>query len=396
MTEPHISPPEVKVPALAWIKNNFFSSWMSTILTIASVWLVYVLLKGILVWAFTSAEWDVVSVNIRLLLVGQFPKDQIWRIWLSLVLISLIGGSALSLWGRSSKTIVFGLAATPLVLALIPGPLVHKYWMVGMTIAGIAGWFMASAIGHKARSFVYTGVVIWFPITLILLSGLSETNALLPTIGTNLWGGLLLTMLLTVGGIVVSFPLGVLLALGRRSELPAIKYFSIGYIELIRGVPLITILFMAQIMLPLFLPANVTVDRVLRAAVGITMFSAAYLAENIRGGLQAIPKGQFEASHAIGLSGFPTMSLIILPQALRIAIPMLVSQFIGLMKDTSLVAIVGLFDLLGIARTVLAQPDFIGLQREVYAFISIFYWLISFTMSFVSQKIETAVGLGER
>lgn len=396
MAETQIRPPEVKVPALAWVKNNFFSSWWSAILTIASAWLVFYLLRGLLVWSFTVAEWEVISANIRLLLVGQFPKDQIWRIWLSLVLISVLGGSALAIWGRSSKIIAFGLAATPLVLTLIPGPMVHKYWMIGMTLAGIAGWFLASAAGAKARSFVLTGVIIWFPITLILLSGFSENSAILPAIGTNLWGGLLLTMLLTMSGIVVSFPLGVLLALGRRSELPAIKYFSIGYIELIRGVPLISILFMAQIMLPLFLPANVTIDRVLRAAVGITMFSAAYLAENVRGGLQAIPKGQFEASHALGLNGFQTMSMIILPQALRIAIPMLVSQFIGLMKDTSLVAIVGLFDLLGIARTVLAQPAFIGLQREVYAFISIFYWLISYSMSFISQKVETAVGLGER
>lgn len=396
MEETQIRPPEVKVPALAWVKNNFFSSWGSAILTFVSVWLIYYLVKGLLVWAFTVAEWEVISANIRLLMVGQFPNDQIWRIWLSLVLLSILSGSALAIWGRSSKVIAIGLAATPIMLAFIPGPMVHKYWMVGMTVAGIAGWFLASANTTKARSFIYTGVIIWFPVSLLLLSGFSENNPILPSIGTNLWGGLLLTMLLTMSGIVVSFPLGVLLALGRRSDLPAIKYFSIGYIELIRGVPLISILFMAQIMLPLFLPANITIDRVLRAAVGITMFSAAYLAENVRGGLQAIPKGQFEASHALGFNGFQTMSLIILPQALRIAIPMLVSQFIGLMKDTSLVAIVGLFDLLGIARTVLAQPAFIGLQREVYAFISLFYWLISYGMSYVSQKIETAVGLGER
>jgi general L-amino acid transport system permease protein len=201
---------------------------------------------------------------------------------------------------------------------------------------------------------------------------------------------------LTIVGIVFSFPLGVLLALGRRSELPIIRWFSVGYIELVRGVPLVTILFMAQLMLPLFLPAGVTVDRVLRAMVGITLFSAAYLAENVRGGLQAIPKGQFEAAQALGLNGAQTMIFVILPQALRLIIPILVSQFIGLFKDTTLVSIVGLFDLLGIADTVLAQPEFLGLQREVYVFISLLYWILSYAMSYVSQRLEVSLGLGER
>jgi general L-amino acid transport system permease protein len=213
---------------------------------------------------------------------------------------------------------------------------------------------------------------------------------------TNLWGGLLLTFLLTVVAILFSFPIGVLLALGRRSELPIIRWFSVGYIELVRGVPLITILFMAQLMLPLFLPDGVTIDRVLRAMVGITLFSAAYLAENVRGGLQAIPKGQYEAAEALGLNGAQTMIFIILPQALRLIIPILVGQFIAVFKDTSLVAIVGLFDLVGIGRTVLAQPEFIGLQREVYAFISLLYWVLSYGMSYLSQRLEASLGVGKR
>ncbi len=217
---------------------------------------------------------------------------------------------------------------------------------------------------------------------------------MLPIVTTNLWGGLLLTILLTIVGIVFSFPLGVMLALGRRSQLPIVRWFSIGYIELVRGVPLITILFMAQLMLPLFL--SFTPDRVLRAMAGIIMFSAAYLAENVRGGLQAIPKGQFEAAEALGLNGFKTMVFIIMPQALRLIIPILVGQFISLFKDTALVSIVGLLDLVGIARTVLAQPEFLGLQREVYAFISLLYWVLSYAMSYVSQRLEVALGVGER
>jgi general L-amino acid transport system permease protein len=186
------------------------------------------------------------------------------------------------------------------------------------------------------------------------------------------------------------------LALGRRSELPVVRWFSVGYIELVRGVPLITILFMAQLILPLFLPAGLTIDRVLRAMVAITLFSAAYLAENVRGGLQAIPKGQFEAANALGLNGLQTMFFIVMPQALRLIIPILVGQFIALFKDTALVSIVGLLDVVGIGRTVLAQPEFLGLQREVYAFISLLYWVLSYAMSYVSQRLEVSLGVGER
>jgi general L-amino acid transport system permease protein len=213
---------------------------------------------------------------------------------------------------------------------------------------------------------------------------------------SNLWGGLLLTFLLTVVGIVVSFPLGMLLAIGRRSRLPAIRWVSIAYIELIRGVPLVTILYMAHVMLPLFLPSGENIDKVVRAMVGIILFTAAYQAENIRGGLQAIPNGQFEAAHALGLNGFQTMLRIILPQALRNIIPVLVGQFISLYKDTSLVVIIGLLDLLGIAKSIVAQPKFIGDQREAYLFVTLIYWAFSYLMAHISQRLEVALGVGER
>ncbi len=174
------------------------------------------------------------------------------------------------------------------------------------------------------------------------------------------------------------------------------RTISVVYIEVVRGVPLVTILFMAQVMLPLFLPAGMTVDRVLRAMVGIVLFSAAYMAENVRGGLQAIPKGQYEASDALGLNGLQKTTLIILPQALRLVIPIIVGQFIALFKDTTLVAIVGLLELLGIGRAVLAQPAFIGLQIEVYIFISAIYWVFSYAMSYASRRLEITLGVGER
>jgi general L-amino acid transport system permease protein len=320
----------------------------------------------------------------------------VWRLWLSLLLLAFLVGNSLGIWGRKARRIAVALALAPLLLALLPFELQPRLWLLGLSVAGALGWLLGSGSGRAARRAILLGWVVWPLAFILLLRGLTAPEGPLPLVASSLWGGLLLTFLLTVVGIVFSFPLGILLALGRRSQLGAVRWFSVAYIELIRGVPLITILFMAQLMLPLFLPSGLTIDRVLRAMVGITLFSAAYLAENVRGGLQAISRGQFEAAYAVGLNGVQTMSLIILPQALRLVIPILVGQFIALLKDTSLVAIVGLFDLLGIAKTILAQPEFLGLQREVYAFISMLYWIFSYAMSYVSQRLEIALGVGKR
>jgi general L-amino acid transport system permease protein len=204
-----------------------------------------------------------------------------------------------------------------------------------------------------------------------------------------------LTLVLAAVGIAASFPLGVLLALGRRSSLPAVSLISTLYIEIVRGVPLVTVLFMAQIMVPIFLP-DFRIDKIIRAMVGLTLFTTAYMAENVRGGLQGVPRGQYEAAHALGLRYPLIMLLIILPQALRSVIPAIVGQFISLFKDTSLVAIIGLLDLLGIARSVIANPDWLGLQAEVYIFAALIYFIFSYSMSHTSKKIEMALGIGKR
>jgi len=232
------------------------------------------------------------------------------------------------------------------------------------------------------------------PASFILVAGVGDTA--IPSVSTNLWSGLLLTFLLATVGIVLSFPFGVVLALGRRSALPAVRWLSTAYIELIRGVPLVTILFMADIMLPLFLPGELRIDRVARAMGGITLFSAAYVAENVRGGLQAIPAGQVEAAHALGLNGFLTNRFIVLPQALRAVIPANVGLFISLLKDTTLVTIVGLLELLGIGRSVLAQSESLGAQMEVYVFVAALFFVMSFAMSQASYRLEASLGVGER
>ncbi len=276
-----------------------------------------------------------------------------------------------------------------LVLQLISQPFML------LVMAGAAG-YAASRLtdrlfpGHRRRTSARwaTWMIIATPVIVFaLIYGLI---GVLPLTDTRRWGGLLLSVILTVVSIIASFPIGVLLALGRRSHLPVIRYASTIYIEVVRGVPLITVLFMASLLVPLVNPALGTVDTVFRAMVGITLFSAAYLAENVRGGLQSVPHGQEEAAKALGLNNFQIILYITLPQALRAVIPALVGQFISLFKDTSLVAIIGLLDLTGMADTIVTQTEFIGLRREVLMFITAIYFVFSYAMSAVSRRIEVS------
>ncbi len=270
-----------------------------------------------------------------------------------------------------------------------------------LIVVGTAGYFAAKIIDRlpagnssavrrnpRARSQrIATYLLMIIPVIMFLLAygGLG-----LPITDTRRWGGLLLTIMLSMVGIIASFPLGVLLALGRRSTLPVVSTACTLYIEFVRGVPLITVLFMAQLLVPLVNPALAEVDNVFRAMVGITLFSAAYLAENVRGGLQAIPPGQEEAAKALGLAGWQVTLFITLPQALRLVIPALVGQFISLFKDTSLVAIVGLTDLTGIAQSAVAQTEFLGARREVYLFITIVYFGFCYIMAAISRRLEAS------
>jgi general L-amino acid transport system permease protein len=289
------------------------------------------------------------------------------------------------------------LLGVPLLLTLYPALAASIRWqLLALDAIGLVAFIVGRRAGIRLRRWLLILWVLYFPLVILLVRGFATPQEIIPIVPTNLWGGLLLTFLLTIVGISFSFPLGILLALGRRSSLPAIRWASITYIEVVRGVPLVTILFMASTMVPLFFSLQDRPDPVLRAMIGITLFSAAYLAEIVRGGLQAIPKGQYEASHALGLSGFHTTIFIVLPQALRLVIPVLMGLFIALFKDTSLVAIIGLLELLGIARSVLAQPQYVGFQREVYLFISLIYWIFSYMMSYISQRVETTLGVGER
>ncbi|OIP68666.1 MAG: amino acid ABC transporter permease [Oscillatoriales cyanobacterium CG2_30_44_21] len=372
---------------MLWTKSNLFNSWSNSLLTIFCGWLLYQVGGGLWFWATTQAQWAVVSSNLRLFLVGLYPVEKVWRLWRVLIITGLLAGISWGLWGRFSRFVAMTIGSISVAATIL---LPVDFGSRMLVLASVGAIAIGFAIGQQAKKFPQSSLVLsilWclsLPISLWLIGG----NFGLAAVDVDVWNGLVLTLLVAISGIVFSFPLGVLLALGRQSNLPIIKLFCIFYIELVRGLPLIGILFMAQVMLPLFLPAGLEVDRVLRAIAAFVFFSAAYLAENVRGGLQAIPKGQGEAARALGLNPVFTTILIVLPQALKASIPAIVGQFIGLFKDTSLVAIVGLVDLMGVARTVLSQPEFIGRYAEVYIFVAFVYWIFCFSLSQASQKLE--------
>jgi general L-amino acid transport system permease protein len=381
-----LPPPFERYTLLDWLRRNLFSTWYNALLTVLCLALIALAGRGALEWALGQARWEVITANLRLFLVGQYPASATWRVWACVGLLAALIGLSYGVWGRGRRANALGIVGLPVVLALV----FEGETRIALLAAGAAG-ALGLGLGRWRRArlarWAVFGWVIYFPLVIVLVSGFGGEGSVLPLVPTNLWGGLLLTLLLSVVGIVFSFPLGVLLALGRQSGLPAVRALSVTYIEVLRGVPLVTVLFMAQLMLPLFLP-GVTIDRVVRAMAGIVLFSAAYLAENVRGGLQAIPRGQYEAARALGLNTWKMMLLIILPQALKIVIPVLVGQFIALFKDTSLVVIVGLLELMGIAKAVLAQPDFLGLQAEVYLFVALVYAVFCYLMSDLSQQLE--------
>jgi general L-amino acid transport system permease protein len=348
-----------------WLRVNLFSSWGNAALTIVSAAILLTVIVHALDWAVltavfsgddgkacrapgTGACWPFVWHKLGLFMYGRYPEASRWRVDLT-----------------------YYLAFAGLLPLMIPRV--------------------------RAKLWLSLYMLVAFPIIGFVLVRGGMLG--LSSVPTEEWGGLFLTLVVASVGIAASFPLGILLALGRRSELPIVRWASIAYIELVRGVPLVTVLFMASVMLPLFLPPDVTIDKLLRALVGVTLFSAAYLAEVIRGGLQAIPRGQFEAADALGLSYAQKMSLIVLPQALKLVIPGIVNSFISLFKDTSLVMIIGLFDLMGIVQqSVSADAKWFSEATPAtgYVFAGLIFWIFCFSMSRYSAFIEKRLASGER
>ncbi|PWW04003.1 general L-amino acid ABC transporter membrane protein [Hoeflea marina] len=360
---PTMPPPVSDRGVIGWLRANLFASPRDSVLSILVLLLLVWVVPPIFKWAVTNAVWNgtsrddcigpevgacwaFVKAKFGQFIYGRYPIEERWRVNLTGLLL------------------IIGLV--PIAMPTVP---------------------------YKRENAVY--LLIVFPIlAFILLTG----QLGLEPVETSRWGGLLVTLVVAIVGIVVSFPLGILLALGRRSEMPVIKMFSIIFIEFWRGVPLITVLFMSSVMLPLFLPADVSFDKLLRALIGVALFSSAYMAEVIRGGLQAIPKGQYEAANAMGLTFWQGTRLVTMPQALTLVIPGIVNTFIGLFKDTSLVLIIGLFDLLGIVQQNMTDPNWISPVTPAtgFVFAAFVFFIFCFGMSRYSAYMERRLDTGHK
>lgn len=388
--------------ARRWANDNLFGSLGNTLLTIVTSLLLAFVAYQLLIFVFRDADWQVIMDNRRLFFLGVFPRDEGWRIWACIYFVAAVAGLSARLWLKPTPLQVGAAVAALVLLFLFATPWAREMGLIALGVFA-AGFAFGSLIGTRWRlgsRIATAGWLLAFPVTIFFLTG----DGLVPFVDlgfegvrTRLWSGFMLNILIAIVGIFVSFPVGVLLALGRASSLPVIRLASTAYIELIRGVPLVTILFMAWLVLPRFLPEGLDgADLVVRIMIAYILFSAAYIAEVVRGGLQSIPRGQREAAAALGLGTVTTLGYIVLPQAIRNVIPALVSQFISLFKDTSLVFIVGLTDILEIGRNVTAQREFIGHQQESLLFVALVFWLITFPMSRLSQGLERRLGVGER
>ena len=366
---PILPPPASRAGALGWLRSNLFSSPLNIALTVVCVafivWVVPGLLRFFLidaVWSGTDREaclpspadpapgacWAFVRVWLSYLVYGFYPVGQRFRVDLFFAALA------------------FGIA-----------------WLA---------WLNAPRRDLGALYFFVALPVLSY----VLLSGAPLLG--LPEVATSLWGGILVTIVVATVGIVVSLPLGIVLALGRRSELPAVKLLSVTFIEFVRGVPLITVLFMASVMLPLFVPDRFAPDKLVRALIGVALFASAYMAEVVRGGLAAVPRGQYEAAQALGLSFPRMMALVILPQALRVTLPNIVNTCIGLFKDTTLVFIVGIFDFLRAIEAARADPHWATPVTSVtgYAFAAVFYFVCCYGMSRYARNVEARLSRARR
>jgi amine acid ABC transporter, permease protein, 3-TM region, His/Glu/Gln/Arg/opine family len=378
--------------SIIWLKENLFNSWGNSVLTCISSLAIFFIAKGILTFVFFTGKWDVISANLKILMVGQYPVSELWRLWLALCLVVFLLGISWGCYKGNLSLVSVVIIVIFAVIILLPFISFQvKVWLfVGIALCLAGKW-----IGRTISFAKKLSLVLWLvsiPFILILLNGFG----IFKKVDSNFWGGFLLTILIAIVTIICSFPLGILLSLGRKSKLVVIRWFSIIYIEAIRGIPLITVLFGAQLLLPLFIGNGIELNNVLRVMIGFTLFNAAYIAETVRGGMQAIPRGQYEAAEALGLNFIQKTTFIIMPQALRNVIPALVGTVIEVFKDTSLVAIVSLMDLLGIAKRIIANPQFMGRQMEVFLFVAGVFLILSLVLSKVSKNLEASLACGKR
>jgi general L-amino acid transport system permease protein len=395
--EPVVQVAPIRAPLTPgeWARRNLFSSWFNGVVSVITASVVLYLAFRILRFIFVSADWAVLGANLRVFMVGRFPLEEMWRVWLVVGFLAILVGLSRGMVAPLQRTrrgllfraVVAGMAVSALAY-LVDSP---RIWL----LLGAAAALFAAAVaagrrlGPRLRRPLLGAWLLAFPVVVLLLS--------VGKVKAEQWGGLLLNVMVAVVVIALSFPLGILLALGRRSSLPVVSWFCVGFIELIRGVPLLTLLIFGRFVLILMLPPDLTFAQIVRAIFMFTLFSSAYVAEIVRGGLQSVPEGQYEAARALGLSTTRTMALVALPQALRNTIPSMIGHFISVFKDTSLLAALGVFsDLLATARRAPQAIEFVGHSAEALLPAAFLFWVIAFSMSRWSQRVERRLGVGER
>lgn len=391
-----VAPSKEPATPAEWIRRNLFSNVFNGALTVVSAAVIAFVVFRFLRWVFVTGEWGVVKANLRLYMIGRFPLEEAWRVWVCAYVVAILAGASWGVLGTRLRWTPRVALVRFAVVAAVVGALVYlldgiRIWILVLSVpvAVAVGWVLGRAGGPGFRVPVLAGWVVAFGAVIVVLRGFDG-------VPPEQWGGFVLNVLVAVVAIVLSFPLGILLALGRRSSLRAITAFCVGFIELIRGVPLVTLLITGQFILPLMLPPGMELAPIVRAMLMFTIFSAAYVAEIVRGGLQGVHVGQYEASRALGISTTRMMALVVLPQALRSTIPSMISHFISLFKDTSLLAALAITDLLRAARRASAQFEFIGTQKEALLAGAVIFWLVAFSMSRWSQRLERRLGVGER
>jgi general L-amino acid transport system permease protein len=420
-----LPPPNLARGPIAWVRENLFNGPLNTILTLIALYLLYRFVPPLVQFLFTDAVWTgtdrsacredaigrpvgacwaFVGERLSYFTYGSYPVPERWRVDIFFAALAL--GVVWLLWLKAPRRDIgaayfFGIFPILAFILLTGGDVdfSNAFWIVFAVLSAILiAAFVATAILLKTavRSALIVSGSIVFALAAVLLLVAADFG--LQPVPTSLWGGILVTMLVATVGIVFSLPFGILLALGRRSKLPIVRFSSVIFIEFVRGVPLITVLIMANTMLPLFLPGGMTVDRLLRPLVGVALFASAYMAEVVRGGLQAMPKGQYEGAMSLGLNYPQIMGLIVLPQALRIVIPGIVNTFIGLFKDTSLVYVIGIFDLIKAIEASRVDPTWAAptVSTTGYLFAALFYFVFCWSMSRYSLGVERRLAAGQR
>ena len=394
-------PPRTEVGLAGWLRHNLFRSWIDSAITVVFAAVIIYAAWVMLTWLIGPADFAAVYTRFKLYFVGQYPIEELWRPQLSLLGISMVAGMAWSRWSahnRIGMVFAIGLVVVAVGIGVLPLQMgiLNRVMLLATPVAVAGGFYMMrSPLIGGDRLFIYSSIVVVI-VSLFIVPGATWMPGF-AAIDAQSIGGLMLNLWLAVIGIAGALPFGILLALGRRSRLPFVKAFCVVYIELIRGVPLITLLFMSRHILPLAFPGQFSINELYLGAITITMFSSAYVAEIVRGGMAAVPNGQTEAARALGLRAWQTTLTVTLPQALRNIIPPMVSQFIALFKDTSLVFIIGMLDIIEMGKvTIQGNLEFTEHGREVYLFIGLVFWILTYGMSWVSRVFERALGVGVR